>query len=1116
VRPSDQQIAHVVTSNRFVKESDLEEVRTWGKRYHPEKDLAELLFMKGLIDRAKVSLVRRMAKMASGSQRRRSSRRGGEVGSGSGSESFASGSEPFTSGSEPLASGSDPLASDSALVNSSPPSEDNSGKPRDTATGLVTGAVKLEVEGAETQVVSEQASPSPPPPKAGAKASAKPSPKPSPTETAKADPVDEAAAAQAKKDEAAARKERRRKKRASDPETVGRYEILERVAQGGMGIVYKARHPDLDRVFALKVLTGRVKGSGEALLRFQREAKAAARLDHPNVVRVYDAGTSDEDAPYLVMDYVDGPDLDDLIKEEGLGVRKAAQLTLSIAKALQHAHDKGLVHRDIKPENIIIERSTGKPKITDFGIVKELQEDTQDAKLTQTGFTLGSPCYMSPEQAAGRHDLVGPGSDIYSLAATLYEMLTGEPPFDGESIHEIMTKVVRDDPVPARNKNQAIPRDLDVICMKALEKEVERRYATAEEFAEDLRRYLEDEPIQAKPVGVITRSLRVVRRHRAVSALCLVFALVLTGLGTSVWRTDRERQRRELSERETRYQQARSLLLRAENADDPVAMRRLYYEALLILESVLDQDPDHEGARAAKQELVLALGDHLIESGETSFAEFVFGLGKGVADAAVIASRVEMARSQNWLESAEEKERQGRFEDALVLYRQGLRSLEAAGYDGDRLADKVADLEVAIELRQLQAQLVSLKALGENSAAKGDHAAAYQTYSRALDLAPGDQDLAGKVQHHLRKAQEEVLTLRTQAQERRTRVRVALGDAAASAGLEELLGRGDEALTQGTRAQEVADFALAGHEYQRAEATYGQAYHLATALRARGNMEDAAREAEDNQASRFAQREIARAQDFQARGLSAVERGDYEQATDLFERAASEFRRAVSTGSGKEAVHEARSLAQTTRSRADSELRQDQRMVNYTRAEEDYEQAEALYRRGEYAQAEGLYGQAYERYQEVIRLAPATREAFSARVRVRSLKLECEQQRADLFDAETLERARRAEREGDDALARLDPASAAQSYADAVYRYGRALERALPQAEDMRECAALRDQAQLLQAAIEERGLSWKPAYQEGREQLEEGNQYFEEQHWRSARRRYNRALQEFGKVDLE
>ncbi len=287
----------------------------------------------------------------------------------------------------------------------------------------------------------------------------------------------------------------------------GEYVIEGELGRGGMGVVYLARQKDLNRRVALKMLTGHY--GGDELQRFLEEAETAAGLNHTNIAHIYEVGEHDG-APFFSMEYVEGGSLADALRKEPLPTRTAAQLLIQVARALHYAHQNGVVHRDMKPANILLDLD-GLPKVADFGIAKRLNDDNQ---LTRSGAVIGTPTYMAPEQAKGNSRHVGPAADVYSLGAILYEMLAGRPPFLPEDSEAALTvRVLTEDPVSPAWHRPDTPRDLETICMKCLEKEPRKRYATAADFAEDLRRFLDDESIQAKPPSTVGSSIKWVRRH---------------------------------------------------------------------------------------------------------------------------------------------------------------------------------------------------------------------------------------------------------------------------------------------------------------------------------------------------------------------------------------------------------------------------------------------------------------------------------------------------------------------------------------------------------------------------------------------------------------------------
>ena len=283
------------------------------------------------------------------------------------------------------------------------------------------------------------------------------------------------------------------------------YRIIAELGRGGMGIVYKAMDTRLERIVALKVIQSLFMGSKQ-VRRFLQEATATAQLDHPNIIKVYEV--SDTSANYFSMEYIEGPTLGYLIKERQLTPWDTARLLEKVALALDSAHRKGIIHRDIKPSNIMI-ATNGEPKIMDFGLAKII--DTEQG-LSRTGDILGTPAYMPPEQAASKE--VGPHSDIYSLGATLYESLTGRPPFQGYSGVNILYQIVESDPIAPRALNPDIPESLEIICLKCIEKEPGSRYASAASLADDLRNFLEQRPISARLPGMVSYWRKLVVRHK--------------------------------------------------------------------------------------------------------------------------------------------------------------------------------------------------------------------------------------------------------------------------------------------------------------------------------------------------------------------------------------------------------------------------------------------------------------------------------------------------------------------------------------------------------------------------------------------------------------------------
>ena len=369
----------------------------------------------------------------------------------------------------------------------------------------------------------------------------------------------------------------------------GEYELLDEIARGGMGVVYRARQVGLNRIVALKmILAGRLAGE-EAVRRFRTEAEAAAKLEHPNIVPIFDIGQV-EDQQFFSMGFVEGPSLAERLREGPLPSRAAAEMTRLIALAVHYAHEQGVIHRDLKPGNVLLKEATAsseserelnapqaklsslnrtdsrsaargldaQPMLTDFGLAKLQQVDSE---LTSSGQILGTPAYMPPEQAAGRMSEVGPLSDVYSLGAVLYCALTGRPPFQAAGPVETLQQVLHYDPVPPRQLNPDVDRDLETICLKCLEKQPADRYASAFDLADELDRLLRGEPISARPASAGERARKWVRRRPAIAALLGVSSLAVVSLAAlsvgSYYHVQLQQQKKEVEAQRSAAEQAR-------------------------------------------------------------------------------------------------------------------------------------------------------------------------------------------------------------------------------------------------------------------------------------------------------------------------------------------------------------------------------------------------------------------------------------------------------------------------------------------------------------------------------------------------------------------------------
>jgi serine/threonine-protein kinase len=446
--------------------------------------------------------------------------------------------------------------------------------------------------------------------------------------------------------------------RSADLPQVPGYRVEDLLGRGGMGVVYKAWHLRLNRAVALKMLLAGPCARPEELERFLRESQAVAGLRHANIVQVYDAGEVDG-RPYFTMELVEGGNLADQIRGVPQPSRQAAAQVATLAEAIHAAHQSGILHRDLKPANILL-AADGTLKVTDFGLARRLEGDEG---LTLSGVPVGTPSYMAPEQARGDKRAVGPATDVYALGAVLYELFTGRPPFRAESATATLQQVVADEPVPPARFNPRLPRDLDTICLKCLNKDPQRRYASAQALADDLRRFERGEPIAARPLGRLGRLVRWARRRPAKAAALLVATLVvatvvLGGPGWLIWQRmltvraveaelrEAERLQRQWTfpEAAAALERARSRLgddgpawlypvLEAANRDQQFLVR---LEAIRLKRSTLDQERQHHAALVRFNQA----------RADRDYAEFFQdqGLGEPPDDPLEVAARVRASK----------------------------------------------------------------------------------------------------------------------------------------------------------------------------------------------------------------------------------------------------------------------------------------------------------------------------------------------------------------------------------------------------------------------------------------------------------------------------------------
>jgi serine/threonine protein kinase/Flp pilus assembly protein TadD len=559
------------------------------------------------------------------------------------------------------------------------------------------------------------------------------------------------------------------------------YEILAELGRGGMGVVYKARQLSLKRPVALKMILGGARAGPQERARFRTEAEAVARLQHPNIVQIYEVGEH-EGILYCALELVDGPGLEKVLGGRPQPVGPAARLAETLARALQHAHLQGIIHRDLKPSNVLLRRksevqnpksetnpdteipcpktdtapvldiedsdfgfriSDFEPKVGDFGLAKLLDAG---AAQTPTQDFLGTPSYMAPEQAAGRAREAGPPADVYSLGAILYEMLTGRPPFIGDTALQTLENVWLQEPAPPRRLRPDLPRDLETICLQCLEKEPARRYASAEELADDLARFLGNEPIHARPAGAWERLRKWARRRPAAAALAAVscaavLGLVLLGVWHSTSLRDTEDQTR-LSEGRRRAEAGeryQKFIGKRDEALFPGLYGRQFSDA--------DLAGERQAAEAAAREALALVGVTLGGKAVAGQAAYLSEREQADIAAGCYQMLVVLAEAVAYSlpgQSPEERRRQAG--QALVLLEQAagfVRPGPAYHLGRARYLDQLGDKGAARREREQAAAATADSAvdcflLGMEHLRQGDYRGARRDFQDALELQPDD------------------------------------------------------------------------------------------------------------------------------------------------------------------------------------------------------------------------------------------------------------------------------------------------------------------------------------------------------------------------------------------